>query len=149
MDRMYTVVSKLAFGTPAGDLCRGVAGATEAVRIQSVTVTGITETDDSNEIVMGWATADSTGGTVATGVNTSPSKGAASSIVWTFNPTADATGLTYHWREGMSVLAGFSKIWTPGRGPVIDPTDTFFIAFTEAWTTDPTLITCIEYDEIG
>ena len=54
MSRMYTVCDTTLFGTAAGDLLRFVAGATETIILHSVSITGQTETDDSNVVLMAW-----------------------------------------------------------------------------------------------
>jgi len=148
MGRMYTVVHQGAFGTPAGDVLQIVAGATESVILHSLTITGITETDDSNEVIISRMSTDGSGGS-ALGANPLSLKDAAdSATILGFN-TTDASGETILYREGMSILAGYQKIWTPEMRPVIDPTDTLVVRFGIAWTTDPTLSVTCEFEEIG
>jgi hypothetical protein len=97
---------------------------------------------------MGWVSTDGSGGTTTAG-NPVATSTAADSATIAFADTTDATGWTDHSFEGMSVLAGFQKIWTPECRPVIEPTETFCISFEQVFTADPTLCCTIEYEEIG
>jgi hypothetical protein len=146
---MYTVVHNGAFGTAAGDLLQIVAGTTETVILHSLAITGQTETDDSNEVIISRFSIDGSGGT-ALNANPLSVKDAADSATILGFPTTDASGTeTILYREGFSVLSGYQKIWTPEMRPVIDPTDTLVVRLSIAWTADPTLSVTCEFEEIG
>ncbi len=149
MGRMYTVVHQGAFGTPAGDLLQIVAGATEAIRLHSLVITGITETDDSNEVIISRFVTIGSGGTALNANPLSVKTAADSATILGFN-TTDATGTeTILYREGMSILAGYQKIWTPATQPDIDPTDNIVVRLGIAWTANPTISVTCEFEEKG
>ena len=149
MGRMYTVVHQGAFGTPAGDVLQIVAGATESVILHSLVITGITETDDSNEVIISrWTTAGS-GGTALSANPLSLKTAADSATILGFNTVDATTSEVILYREGMSILAGYQKIWTPEARPEIDPLALIVVRFGIAWTADPTLSVTCEFEEIG
>ena len=149
MGRMYTACNTAAFGTAAGDHIEITAGATESVVLHELVITGQTETDDSNVVIIELTDAAGSGAT-ATNANPTDSKTSADSATVDFNNTVDSTGSkTELWREGMSILAGFHKIWTPETRIVVNPTEILLVRFSEVWTADPTLSTTVVFEEIG
>ncbi len=146
---MYTVVHQGAFGTPAGDLLQIVAGATEAIKLHALTITGITETDDSNEVIISRFATIGSGGSALNANPLSLKTAADSATILGFNTTDASSTETILHREGMSILAGFSKIWTPEMRPVIDPTGNIVIRLAVVWSADPTLSVTLEFEEIG
>ena len=149
MGRMYTVVHQGAFGTPAGDVLQIVAGATEAVILHSLVITGITETDDSNEVIISRFATIGSGGTALSANPLSLKTAADSATILGYNTTDATSTETILYREGMSILAGYQKIWTPEARPEIDPTGNIVVRFGIAWTTGPTLSVTCEFEEIG
>jgi len=149
MSRMYTVVHQGTFGTPAGDLLQIVAGATETVILHSLVITGITETDDSNEVIISRFVTIGSGGSALSANPLSLKTAADSATILGFNTTDASSTETILYREGMSILAGYQKIWTPEARPVIDPTGNIVVRLSIAWTADPTLSITCEFEEVG
>jgi hypothetical protein len=146
---MYTVVHTGAFGTPAGDLLQIVAGATETVILHSLAITGQTETDDSNTVIISRFATIGSGGAALDANPLSLKTGADSATILGFNTTDATSTETILYREGFSVLSGYQKIWTPEMRPEIDPTGNIVIRLGIAWTADPTLHVTCEFEEIG
>jgi hypothetical protein len=146
---MYTVVHNGAFGTPAGDVLQIVAGATETIILHSISITGQTETDDSNEAIISRFATTGSGGASKTANPLSLKTAAASPTILAFNTTDASSTETILYREGFSILSGFHKIWTPEMRPEIDPTTNIVVRLGIAWTADPTLSITCEFEELG
>jgi len=113
MGRIYYAYGAATQST-AGDILALTAPSTGMLCLHEVAIANSnTETDDSTEInISRWATAGSGG----TSVTPSPAMvgTAASGVTCRVFDTTDASSTqTVLWREGISILAGWHKIWTP------------------------------------
>lgn len=148
MGRMYTVAHQGTFGTPAGDVLQIVAGATNPIILHSLVITGLTETDDSNEVVISRFATIGSGGTSLNANPLSVDDAADSATILGFNTTDASSTETILYREGMSILAGYQKIWTPEARPVIEATGNIVVRLATTWTNNPTLVVTCEFEEI-
>lgn len=147
MGAKFTFSGRIASFTE-GDIIEVVAPADAVVRIHAVNVSGITETDDSTEIRLGKWTAAGTGGTTPT-PNKVENGSRAFGGTLRLAATVDASGTeTNSWAEGMSILAGFNKIWTPEMRPKLSPSERFVVNIVDALTSQ-VVIFCIEFEEEG
>ncbi len=119
MSRMYVLSNIVTAFTAANHLVEIGANANRSVIVHSISVSQNTsEVDDSTEIQLGRYTATGTGTTV---VPKPVQKGdTAFSGICKDNHTVDlATGEEILYRKGISLLAGYDKIWTPMTRPEI------------------------------
>lgn len=119
MSRMYTLSNILTAVTAANHILEIGANANRSVIIHSLSVSQNTsEADDSTEIQIARYTATGTGDTVT--ARPVQEGDTAFSGVCKDNHTVDlVTGEVIKYRKGISLLAGFDKIWTPKARPEI------------------------------
>lgn len=150
MSRMYVLSNTIASFTGPKTIAEIGAQTNSPIRIHSVTITQSTsETDDSTLVTMGRYTASGTGTNVAANVEALHEGDAAFAGTAEDNHTVDiATGEEILWREGISTLAGFQKVFTPEERPIIAGGN-FFGVNVDAAITSATLVYCIVFEEIG
>jgi len=129
MGRIYYAYGSSTQST-AGDILAITAPSTGMVCLHEVAIANSnTETDDSTEInISRWATAGSGG----TAVTPSPAMvgTAASGVTCRVFDTTDASSTqTVLWREGISILAGWHKIWTPETRIWVPPSGNLVVKF--------------------
>ena len=149
MGRMYTASGDIAAFATAGDIIEINASSNEVVKLYSVEVSqSTTEVDDSTEIrISRFATSGTGGGTPVA----SPSEVGDAAFGGTLEEasTVDASGTeTILISRGISLLAGFSKIWLPEIRPVISPSARIVVK-TIGDITSVTLHWELEFEEIG
>ena len=147
MGRIYTAVASSSQAV-AGDIIQLECPATSMAKLRQVTVTqSDSETDDSTEIRISRFAAVGSGGPVITPAPANPGDAASGIIVRAFD-TTDASGAeTELWREGISMLAGFEKIYMPAARPAIAPSARIVVKFIGD-ITSVTMIVAIEFEEI-
>ena len=107
------------------------------------------ETDDSTLLEWGLYTASGTGTPITANIEVLDPGDAAFGGTAEDNHTVDiTTGEIILGREGISVLAGFEKIFLPDSRPII-PGGSFFGITLRAAITAVTLVYEIEFEEIG
>ena len=148
MGRMYTAVASSTQAV-AGDIMEIAAPSDAIVVLHSVQVSmSDSETDDSTEIdISRWATSGS-GGSTPTASPMELSDAAFAGAVEAFNTTDASSTQTKLYSEGISMLAGFQKIWTPEMRPIIPPSGIVVVKFT-ADITSITMKVTVEFEEIG
>ena len=148
MGRMYTAVASSTQAV-AGDIMEISAPSDAIVILHSVQVSmSDSETDDSTEIdISRWATSGS-GGSTITASPMELSDTAFAGAVEAFNITDASSTQTRLYSEGISMLAGFQKIWTPEMRPIIPPSGILVVKFT-ADITSITMKVTVEFEEIG
>ena len=146
---MYTATGSLATWTAAGDIVEINAPADGIVVIHSVQVTQSTsETDDSTEIRISRFSVSGTGGATPTA---NPMEVGTAAFGGTIEEgsTADASGTEAElYSEGISLLAGFQKIWTPDMRPIIPPSGRIVVKTITA-VASVTINYVVEFEEIG
>jgi len=146
---MYTATGSLATWTAAGDIVEINAPADGIVIIHSVQVTQSTsETDDSTEIRISRFVTSGTGGATPTA---NPMEVGSPAFGGTIEEgsTVDASGTEAElYSEGISLLAGFQKIWTPDMRPIIPPSGRIVVKTIVA-VTSVTINYVVEFEEIG
>lgn len=147
---MYVLSNTLTSVTAAETLFEIGAATNTVVLIHRISLTNSTsETDDSALISYGRYTASGTGTDVSANVEVLDSGDAAFSGTAEDNHTVDiATGEVVLGREGISLLAGYQKIFTPEERPVI-PGAGFFGFNLDSAITSVTLAYEIVFEEIG
>jgi len=147
---MYVLSNTLTSVTAAETLFEIGAATNTVVLIHRISLTNSTsETDDSALISYGRYTASGTGTDVSANVEVLDSGDAAFSGTAEDNHSADiATGEVVLGREGISLLAGYQKIFTPEERPVI-PGAGFFGFNLDSAITSVTLAYEIVFEEIG
>jgi len=147
---MYVLSNTLTSVTAAETLFEIGAATNTVVLIHRISLTNSTsETDDSALISYGRYTASGTGTDVSANVEVLDSGDAAFSGTAEDNHSADiATGEIVLGREGISLLAGYQKIFTPEERPVI-PGAGFFGFNLDSAITSVTLAYEIVFEEIG
>ena len=147
MGRIYTAVASSTQAV-AGDIIQLQCPATSMARLREVSVTQPgTEVDDSTEIRISRFATVGSGGNAITPKPANPGDAASGIIVRAFD-TTDASGAEDElWREGISILAGFHKIYQPDSRPAIAPSARIVVKFIGD-ITSMTLIVSIEFEEI-
>lgn len=150
MGRMYVLSNTLTAVTAANTLFEIGAATNTVLVIHRIALTNTTtETDDSALITYGRYTASGTGTDVSANVEALDSGDAAFGGTAEDNHTVDiATGEIVLGREGISVLAGYQKIFTPEERPVI-PGGGFFGFNLDTAISSVTLAYEIVFEEIG
>jgi len=150
MGRIYTVVDTgTAFGTPAGDILQIVCSSVKTIKIHSFVLTCQTETDDSTVITMSRFATIGSGGVSINANPIDPGDNGDSATILARNTTDASSTETRMWAEGMSILAGLQKIWTPETRPTIPPNGNLVFKSIVVLTTDVTFTTFVEFEEIG
>lgn len=147
MGRIYTAVASSTQAV-AGDIIELAAPSTSSLKLREVTVTqSDSETDDSTEIKISRFTTSGSGGGTPTPAPANQGDAASAATVESFNTTDATTGEVELWREGISTLAGFHKIYQPDSRPSIPPSGLIVVKFVGD-ITSTTLIVSIEFEEI-
>ncbi len=150
MGRLYVLSNELTAFTAANTVVEIGAGTNTVLLIHRIKIgQSTTEADDSTKIEWGTYTATGTGTTVTTlAVPVDPGDSAYGGVAKD-NHTADiSTGEVILGREGISVLAGFEKIFLPEARPVI-PGDGFFGMHIRIAITSVTIVYEVTFEEIG
>ena len=150
MGRMYVLSNTLTTVTAAETLFEIGALTNTVVVIHRIGLTNSTsETDDSALISYGTYTASGTGTDVSGNVEALDPGDAAFGGTAEDNHSADiATGEIVLGREGISILAGYQKIFTPEERPVVQGAG-FFGFNLDSAITSVTLAYEIVFEEIG
>jgi len=150
MGRKYILSNTIAAFTGPKTIVEIGAVANRIVVIHSVSVSQSTsETDDSTLLTMGRYTASGTGTNIVANVEKKDFGDAAFAGTAEDNHSVDiSTGEEFLVREGISLLAGYQKIWTPEQRPVIRGGHFFGINLGIA-VTSVTLVYEVEFEEIG
>lgn len=148
MGRMYVLSNILSGVTAANHIAEIGAQANRSVIIHSVSVSqNNSETDDSTEIQLGRYTSGGTGTTVT--AIPSDKGDSAFAGVCKDNHTVDlVSGIELLYRKGISLLAGYDKIWTPAARPVIRGGEFFAIKIAIA-VASVDINYEIEFEELG
>jgi len=149
MGRFYTASDKIASFSTAGDIAQIVAPTDATLRIYSVEISqSTTEVDDSTEIRISRFVTDGLGGGSITANPVEKGYAAFGGTILEANSTAATGTETNHLNRGISMLAGFSKIWLPEFRPSVSPGDNFVVK-TVGNITAVTLNWEIEFEAIG
>ena len=150
MGRMYVLSNTLTAVTAAETLFEIGALTNTVVVIHRIGLTNSTsETDDSALISYGTYTASGTGTSVVANVEALDPGDAAFGGSAEDNHTVDiVTGEIVLGREGISLLAGYQKIFTPEERPII-PGAGFFGFNLDSAITSVTLAYELVFEEIG
>ncbi len=150
MGRMYVLSNTIAAFTGPKTIFEIGAATNLPLKIHSVVLTQSTsEADDSTLLTMGRYTASGTGNNVAANVEKKDFGDSGYGGTALDDHSADiSTGEEFLWREGISLLAGFQKIWTPEAQPKIRGGH-FFGVTIEVAITAVTLVYSVEFEEIG
>ena len=148
MSRMYVLSNILTTVTAANHIAEIGAQANRSVIIHSVSVSQNTsEADDSTEIQLGTYTTTGTGTTVT--ARPLDKTDTAFAGVCKDNHSADlSVGEVILYRKGISLLAGYDKIWTPAARPVILGGEFFAVKIAVA-ITSVDINYEIEFEEVG
>lgn len=146
MGRIYTAVASSTQAV-AGDIIQLQCPATSFAKLREVLVTqSNSEVDDSTEIRISRFATVGSGGSVITPKPANPGDAASGIIVRAFD-TVNASGAEDElWREGISTLAGFHKIYQPDSRPGIAPSARIVVKFIGD-ITSITMIVSIEFEE--
>jgi len=150
MSRMYVLSNSITAFTGPKTIAEIGAAANKVMKVHRVKVSQSTsEVDDSTRLTWGTYTVTGTG-TLVTALASPIDKGdSAYGGVAKDNHTVDiATGAVILGREGISILAGFEKIFLPLSRPVVRGAEFFAINSLIAITA-VTLDYEIEFEEIG
>lgn len=150
MPRRYVLSNVMTTVTAANTIFEIGAATNTVLQVVRLKLTQSTsETDDSALIIWGTYTASGTGTNIVANVEAIDPGDAAFGGTAEDNHTADiATGEIVLGREGISLLAGFEKIFLPGSRPVV-PGAGFFALQLDTAITSVSLVYEIEFDEIG
>ena len=129
MGRIYYAYGSSTQST-AGDILALTAPSTGMLCLHEVAIANSsTETDDSTEIrVSRFATAGS-GGTSVTASPALVGTAASGATCRVFDTTDASSTETVLWREGISILAGWHKIWTPETRIWVPPSGNLVVKF--------------------
>ncbi len=149
MSRMYIASGQIAAFTGPKHVVELGALANTVLKIHAVSISQATsEVDDSTEIELNTYTTGGTGGAI-TPRKLGGTRDAAFGGTAKANMSADATvGEIILYSRGISMLAGFDKIWTPPLRPEVAGGE-FFVVNVNAAVTSVTLNYEIEFEEFG
>jgi len=147
--RAYTAVGQVASWTLAGDIVAIECASDAYVVLHSVLVTqSTTETDDSTEIMISRFATVGSGGSTPTANPMDTLDNAFGGVIREAD-TTDASGAeTEIYGEGVSLLAGFHKVWTPEMRPTIPPSGRLVVS-TNSTVSSVTLVYTLEFVEFG
>lgn len=148
MSRMYVLSNILSAVTAANHIAEIGVQTNRSVIIHSVSLSqNNSETDEATEIQLATYTASGTGDAVT--AKPLDRGDAAFAGVCKDNHSADlSTGEVILYRKGISLLAGYDKIWTPSARPVIRGGEFFAIKLAIA-VASVDLNYEIEFEELG
>jgi len=148
MGRKYIASGDIATWTAAGDIVELIAPSTAIVIVHALWLHQSTsETDDSTSLLLSRVGTSGSGGGSITPTPTEVGDSAFGGTVEEGN-TTDSSGNTVLYNWGISLLAGFEKIWTPELRPVISPSGAIVLTTGDA-VSEVTLEWGIEFEEIG
>ena len=134
--------------TAAVDVVGFDAPATGMMVLHELVITNSSvEADDSCEITISRHTTAGSGGTATTPAPQLVGSAASGITVRSFDTTAAAGTETELYREGISILAGFQKIWTPETRIWVPPSG-FLVAKTTGAITSATIVWSATFEEI-
>jgi len=140
---------RLAAFTGAGDIVEIAAPTDAIVKIHTVHVSNAdTEVDDSTEIKVSKRATSGTGGATPTAAKVETGSRAFGGTVEEASTVDASSTETFVWSEGMSTLAGFTKIWTPELRPVLSPSEIIVLNMVDSITAQA-IVYVIEFEEIG
>ena len=150
MGRIYTLSNTIASFTGPKTVFELGAATNHALKIHEINVSQSTsETDDSTLLTLARYTASGTGTNVAANVEPHDDGDAAFGGTAEDNHTADiATGEEFLWREGISLLTGWAKIYTPETRPYVKGGNFFALNLEDAITA-VTLVYSVTFEEMG
>ena len=150
MSRMYVLSNTIVGFSTAKTIAEISAAANKVMKIHRIKVSQSTsEADDSTRLKWGTYTATGTGTTVTGNVEPLDKGDSAYGGVAKDDHSGDlSTGESILGREGISMLAGFEKIFLPDSRPVVRGAD-FFGITTIGDITSVDLEYEIEFEEIG
>lgn len=150
MSRMYVLSNSIVTFTGPKTIAEISAAANKVMKIHRIKVSQSTsETDDSTRLTWGTYTTTGTGTTVTGNVEALDKGDSAYGGVAKDNHTVDiSVGEVILGREGISLLAGFEKIFLPQSRPIVRGAD-FFAISTIIAITSVTLDYEIEFEEMG
>lgn len=130
MGRIYYAYGSSTQST-AGDILAITAPSTGMVCLHEVSVANSsTETDDSTEIrISRFATAGSGGTNLSGGTPAQVGHATGGATVRVFDTTDASSTETILWREGISILAGWHKVWTPETRIWVPPSGNLVVKF--------------------
>jgi len=150
MGRMYILSNTVAAFTGPKTLFEIGALTNTVLRVHRMSLTQSTsETDDSTLITYGTYTASGTGTSITANIEALDPGDAAFGGTAEDNHTVDiTTGEIILGREGISVLAGYQKIFTPEERPIV-PGAGFFAFNVDTALTAVTIVYEVVFEEIG
>ncbi len=148
--RMYVLSNTIAAFTAAKTIVEIGALTNTVIKIHRIKVGQSTsETDDSTLLQWGIYTASGTGTNVAAkALPLDPGDAAFGGTAEDDHSADISTGEVLLGQEGISLLAGFEKIFLPDSRPVV-PGAGFFAIQNQATVTSVTLVYEVEFEEIG
>ncbi len=150
MARMYVLSNSIAAFVGGGTIAEISAATNKVLKIHRIKVSQSTsEVDDSTRLNWGTYTTTGTGTTVTGNVEVLDKGDSAYSGVAKDDHSADlSVGESILGREGISMLAGFEKIFLPDSRPVVTGAEFFGLNSVGA-ISSVTLEYEIEFEEIG
>lgn len=150
MGRMYVLSNTIASFTGPKTIVEIGALTNTVVVIHRMSITqSTTETDDSTLVTYGTYTASGTGTGITANIEALDPGDATFGGTAEDNHTVDiTTGEIVLGREGISMLAGYHKVFLPEERPVI-PGAGFFGLNVDASITSATLVYEVVFEEIG
>jgi len=150
MSRIYVLSNSIVGFTGPKTVAEISAAASKVLKIQRIKISQSTsEADDSTRLTWGTYTATGTGTTVTANVKPVDKGDSAYSGVAKDDHSVDiTTGEAIIGREGISLLAGFEKIFLPGARPVVTGSE-FFAINLLIGISSVTLDYEITFEEIG
>ena len=150
MGRMYILSNTIAAFTGPKTVFEVGALTNTVIAVHRMSVTqSTTETDDSTLITYGTYTASGTGTAITANIEALDPGDAAFGGSAEDNHTVDiVTGEIVLGREGISLLAGYHKVFLPEERPIV-PGAGFFALNIDAAITSATLVYEIVFEEIG
>lgn len=150
MGRMYILSNTIAAETGPKTVFEISAATNTVIYVHRMSLTQSTsETDDSSLITYGTYTATGTGTTITGNVEAiDPGDSAYGGVAKDDHSVDITTGEIILGREGISLLAGYHKVFLPEERPVV-PGAGFFALNLDAAITSVTLVYEIVFEEIG
>ena len=150
MPRMYVLSNELTAFVAANTVVEVGAAANKVIKIHRIKIgQSTTEVDDSTKVEWGTYTATGTGTPVtALAVPTDPGDSAYGGVAKDNHTVDISTGEVILGREGISLLAGFEKIFLPEARPVI-PGAGFFGMHIRVAILSVTIVYEVTFEEIG
>ena len=150
MGRMYILSNIITAETGPKTVFEISAATNTVIAVHRMSLTqSTTEVDDSSLVTYGTYTATGTGTTVTTNVEAlDPGDAAYGGVALDDHSVDITTGEIVLGREGISLLAGYHKVFLPEERPIV-PGAGFFALNLDAAITSVTLVYEIVFEEIG